>query len=77
MEFIADGVIAYGLGDLAFSQNGVHNSVILNVWLDAQGVRSIEIVPLILQSDGRPTPADGAQATSIRNLVYELSDDLR
>jgi poly-gamma-glutamate synthesis protein (capsule biosynthesis protein) len=77
VEFYQGGVIAYGLGNLAFTDSGASNSIILNVWLDAQGVRSLEIVPLTLQSDGRPTPADGARATSIRSLVYELSDDLR
>ncbi len=77
VEFYAGGVIAYGLGNLVFPECGTHNSVILNVWLDAQGVRSLEVVPLLLLYDGQPTPAAGAQAAYIRQIFYDLSDDLR
>jgi poly-gamma-glutamate synthesis protein (capsule biosynthesis protein) len=77
VEFYEGGVIAYGLGNLAYSDSGTDDSVILNVWLDSEGVRSLEIVPLKLLPDGHPTLASGAQATSIRQLFFALSDDLR
>jgi poly-gamma-glutamate synthesis protein (capsule biosynthesis protein) len=77
VEFYAGGVIAYGLGNLAYSESGVDSSMILHVWLDGQGVRSMEIVPLVLLSDGHPTLASGAQAGNIRQLFFDLCDELR
>jgi hypothetical protein len=77
LEFYEGGVIAYGLGNLAYSESGVDSSLILNVWLDPQGVRSLEIVPLQLLSDGHPILASGTQANRIHQLVIDLSTDLR
>jgi hypothetical protein len=77
VEFYNGGVIAYGLGNIAFTDSAANNTVILNVWLDAMGVRQLEIVPVLLLNNGRPSPAAGAQATYIQQLVYDLSDDLR
>ncbi len=77
VEFYEGGVIAYGLGNLAYSDSGTDSSVILNVWLDSGGVRSLEIVPLKLLPDGHPTLASGAQAAGIRQLFFALSEDLR
>jgi hypothetical protein len=77
LEFYQVGVIAYGLGNLANSDSGTDNSVILNVWLDSNGVRSLEIVPLKLLPDGHPTLASDAQAASIRHLFFTLCNDLR
>jgi poly-gamma-glutamate synthesis protein (capsule biosynthesis protein) len=77
LEFYQGGVIAYGLGNLANSDSGTDNSVILNVWLDSNGVRSLEIVPLKLLPDGHPTLASDAQAASIRHLFFTLCNDLR
>lgn len=77
VEFYQGGVIAYGLGNLAYSESGTDTSMILHVWLDSQGVRSLEIVPLVLLSDGHPTLAPAVQATSIRQLFFDLCADLR
>jgi len=77
IEFYAGGVIAYGLGNLAHAESGTETSVILHVWLDAQGVRSLEIIPLVLLPDGHPTLASGARAAGIRQLIFDLCGDLR
>jgi len=77
VEFYQGGVIAYGLGNIAYTDSAANNTAILNVWLDASGVRQLEIVPVLLLDNGRPSPAAGAQASFIRQLVYDLSDDLR
>jgi poly-gamma-glutamate synthesis protein (capsule biosynthesis protein) len=77
VEFYAGGVIAYGLGDFAFADGGTHYSAIFNLWLDASGVRQLEVIPMTLAPDGHPRPAVGTQAIQICDLVYELTDELR
>ncbi len=77
IEFYAGGVIAYGLGDFTFPQCGTRFGAIFNLWLDARGVRQLEVVPIVFGLDGHPLPAEGAQATEIHNLVFELTNELR
>jgi len=77
IEFYAGGVIAYGLGNLAHAESGTETSVILHVWLDAHGVRSLEVIPLVLLPDGHPVLASGARAASIRHLIFDVCGDLR
>jgi hypothetical protein len=48
----------------------------LNVWLDADGVRQVEFIPVILESDGHPRPATEAEAAAIRQQVYNLTKAL-
>ncbi|HEY69236.1 MAG TPA: CapA family protein, partial [Anaerolineae bacterium] len=74
VEFYGGGVIAYGLGDFTFPECGTHSGAIFNLWLDARGVRQLEVVPIVFAPDGHPLPAEGEQAATIRNLVVELTN---
>jgi len=76
IEFYGDGVIAYGLGNFAFEDAGPPESAILNVWLDSDGVRQLEFIPVILEPDGRPRPATEAEAFVIRQQIYDLTERL-
>jgi poly-gamma-glutamate capsule biosynthesis protein CapA/YwtB (metallophosphatase superfamily) len=73
VEFYGDGVIVYGLGNFAFEDGGVNDSGLMHIWLDPEGVRSLEFVPLVLRDDGRPMPADPARADTIRSNLYGLT----
>jgi poly-gamma-glutamate capsule biosynthesis protein CapA/YwtB (metallophosphatase superfamily) len=73
VEFYKEGVIAYGLGNFAFTIDGDANTAILNVWLDADGVRQFEFIPAIVQYGGQPRLADAAESTQILSQVYRLS----
>jgi hypothetical protein len=77
VELYAGGVIAYGLGNLTFPECGTQFGAIFNLWLDGRGVRQLEVVPLVFAPDGRPLLAEGAQSTDLRNLIYELTNELR
>jgi poly-gamma-glutamate synthesis protein (capsule biosynthesis protein) len=76
IEFYKEGVIVYGLGNFAFEITGPPESAILNVWLDRNGVRQIEIVPVIVQPGGQPRLAQSWEAVPIRERVYRLTDQL-
>ena len=73
IEFYRDGVIAYGLGNFAFEDAGPPESAILNVWLDSDGVRQLEFMPVILEPDGHPRPATEVEATGILQWIYNLT----
>ena len=73
-EFRDDAVIAYGLGNFAFEIDGDPSTAILNVWLDAQGVRQLELAPAVIQRGGQPRMATAEEATRIRHTVYYLTD---
>jgi poly-gamma-glutamate capsule biosynthesis protein CapA/YwtB (metallophosphatase superfamily) len=73
VEFYGDGVIVYGLGNFAFEDGGVGETGVMNIWLDAGGVRSLQFVPLVLGEDGRPMPADLDKAEQIRSHIYSLT----
>lgn len=74
IEFYREGVIAYGLGNFAFEIDGDPTTTILNVWLDADGVREIDLVPAIIQFGGQPRLATGWEAAAIKQRIYELSN---
>jgi len=76
IEFYRDGVIAYGLGNFAFEDAGPPESTVLNVWLDSDGVRQLEFMPVILEPDGHPRPAIEAEAVVIRQQIYDLTEML-
>ena len=76
IEYYGDGVIVYGLGNFAFEIDGDPRTAILNVWLDANGVRQLEIVPAVIQFGGQPRLATGAEIAEIRGLVYSLTRPL-
>jgi poly-gamma-glutamate capsule biosynthesis protein CapA/YwtB (metallophosphatase superfamily) len=73
VEHYADGVIIYGLGNFAFEDGGVLESGLMNIWINPDGIRSLEFVPLLVGQDGRPIPADPTRAESIRVDFYSLS----
>lgn len=67
------GVIAYGLGNFLFNIDGPPETAILNVWLDRDGVRQLELLPAIIQEHGQPRRADFAEAGPILSRVYYLT----
>jgi poly-gamma-glutamate synthesis protein (capsule biosynthesis protein) len=68
-----DGVIAYGLGNFLFDIDGPPETAILNVWLDRNGVRQLELIPAIIQEHGQPRPAEPWEAGPILSRVYYLT----
>ena len=50
--------------------------MILNVWLDATGVRQIEIIPAIIRFGGQPRLAEPWEAYPIRQTIYRLTNRL-
>ncbi len=68
-----DGVIAYGLGNFLFNIDGPPETAILNVWLDRDGVRQLEVIPAIVQQYGQPRLADFSEAGPILSRVYYLT----
>lgn len=77
IEFYGEGVIVYGTGNFAFEIDGAPETAVFNIWLDADGVRQIEIVPAIIQFGGQPRLAESWEATPIRRTVYALTALLR
>ena len=73
IEIFSDGVIAYGLGNFAFEDAGPPETGLLNVWIDARGVRELQLVPLLLDIDGRPFPASDAISIAILEDFYNMS----
>ena len=73
IQFYNGGVIVYGLGNFAFQIEGDPATAILNVWLDENGVRQLELVPAIVQESGQPRPATPEEAAVIREKVYFLT----
>jgi poly-gamma-glutamate synthesis protein (capsule biosynthesis protein) len=74
LEFYKDGVIVYGLGNFAFAIDGDPSTGILNVWLDKEGVRQIDLVPAMVQLGGQPRLATQSEASDIKNKVNYLTD---
>lgn len=74
IEFYKQGVIIYGLGNFAFENDEARETAILNVWLDPDGVRQLEIVPVTIKPGGEPRLATEAEAAAIRTRVYGLTD---
>ncbi len=68
-----DGVIAYGLGNFVFDIDGPPETTILNVWLDRDGVRQLELIPAIILEHGRPRLAEPSEAGPILSRVYYLT----
>lgn len=68
-----EGVIAYGMGNFLFDIDGPRETAILNVWLDRNGVRQLELVPAIIQEHGQPRLAQPEEAGPILSRVYYLT----
>ncbi|WP_420628159.1 CapA family protein [Candidatus Leptofilum sp.] len=73
IEFYNGGVIAYGLGNFAFEIDGPPETAVLNVWLDQDGVRSLELIPALVQEGGQPRLAESWEAAPILRQVYFLT----
>ena len=72
------GLIAYSLGMFQFEPRWPHNisreAVLLSVDLQKNGVVGAhEVVPLIIDDDFIPHPAEGAMAEEILNFLSEIS----
>ncbi len=76
IEYYNGGVIVYGLGNFAFHIEGEPQTAVINIWLDSDGVRQLELIPAIIQEGGAPRPADPDEAKVIRERVYWLTDIL-
>ncbi len=74
IEFYQNGVIVYSLGNFAFDITGPPETAVLQLWLDADGVRQLELIPAIVQPGGQPRPATSAEAAAIRRQVYRLTN---
>ncbi len=73
IELFRDGVIAYGLGNFAFEDAGPPETGLLNVWIDARGVRELELVPFLLDVDGRPVPPSEEISNAILKSFYSMT----
>ena len=74
IHFYKSGVIAYGLGNFAFDIDGDPNSGILNIWLNKDGIRQLDLAPVVIQYGGQPRPANPGEAAVIRVKVNYLTD---
>jgi hypothetical protein len=71
VELYQGGVIAYGLGNFAFEDAGPPESGILQVWLDADGVRAFDLIPITLDEYGCPWQASDETALAVRDIFLE------
>ena len=73
IELVGESVIAYGLGNFAFEDAGPPETGLLNIWVDEQGVRELELMPFILDSDGRPIPAADEISAALLEAFYSMT----
>ncbi|MCL4264149.1 MAG: CapA family protein [Anaerolineae bacterium] len=73
IEFYNGGVIVYGLGNFAFEIDGDPSTAILNVWLDADGVRELELIPAIIQFGGQPRLVEAWESFPALERVFYLT----
>jgi len=73
IELSSDGVIAYGLGNFAFEDAGPPETGLLNIWIDEHGVRELGLIPLLLDTDGRPFPASVEISNAILEYFYTMT----
>ncbi|MCP4360544.1 MAG: CapA family protein [Chloroflexi bacterium] len=73
IEYYNGGVIIYGLGNFAFEIDGDPSTAVMNIWLDKDGVRELELVPAIIQFGGQPRLAEEWEARPIKQQVYYLT----
>lgn len=77
IEFYQQGVILYSLGDFVFDQMTTNDTAIARLWLSRQGVCQLELWPVVIVENGRPTPADEAKGRAILDWLYRLSEELQ
>lgn len=76
-----DSVIAYSIGnyvtpisDYMKAHSGeCHRSVQLELLVDGNGIREVEVVPVLIDDRGAPSPASGMEAEKIRRMVARRS----
>lgn len=81
IEFHNGALIAYSLGNFVTPisaymrqhSDECHRSFVLNLDVDACGVRHVEVVPVIMDKEGRPVPAVAADRDDILRVVAERS----
>ncbi len=73
IEFYNGGVIVYGLGNFAFEIDGDPSTAILNVWLDENGVRELELIPATIQFGGQPRLLEVWEPFPALERVYYLT----
>ena len=73
VELMSGCVILYGLGNFAFEDAGPPETGIMNIWIDARGVRELELMPFVLDADGRPTPANEEISRAILESFYTMT----
>lgn len=77
VEFHSRGVIVYGLGNFVFEDAGPPESALVNVWLDDEGVRELQFIPVGLDSEGRPMPVEDDLALDILANLNSYTDAWR
>ncbi|MCB0033814.1 MAG: CapA family protein [Anaerolineales bacterium] len=65
VEFYKGAMIAWGLGNFAFTIDGDPSTAVLNVWLTKQGVVDYNLVPAVIEESGAPRPATAEEAAAI------------
>ncbi len=73
IQYHNEGVIAYGLGNFAFQIDGPPETAVVNVWLDGDGVRQLEVRPAFVQESGRPRMAEQWETGPILERVHFLT----
>jgi poly-gamma-glutamate synthesis protein (capsule biosynthesis protein) len=73
VEFRGGGIIAYGLGNFAFTIDGPPETAILNIWLDSRGVRELSFLPAMVQPSGQPRLATTGEASAILQRIHALT----
>lgn len=76
IEFYNQSVIVYGLGNFVFDDGDIPQTALLNVWLDSDGVRELELVPVMITEDGRPRLATETEADEILTAVYSETKEV-
>ncbi len=70
-------MIVYGLGNFVFEDAGPPESALLNVWIDRDGVRELQFIPVSLDAAGRPIPASDDEAQAILASIHSFTDAWR
>jgi poly-gamma-glutamate capsule biosynthesis protein CapA/YwtB (metallophosphatase superfamily) len=78
IEIYNGKLIAYSLGNFIFDRfrGATAESIILRGEFDQEGVKSLEITPVLISMEGQPRPAVGADGAVILNRLRDLSPTL-
>lgn len=73
------GIIVYSLGNFQFKCNirpELDYSFIFKAELNKNGVVDYNLIPLMINKDSRPRPANDAEAELVRNFIKRVSEPL-